>query len=233
MLSIKNVSSFYGSAQALFDVSIELDEGSPLAIIGPNGGGKSTLLDCVTGNKEFDGTIKFQNSDVADLEPWDIAADVGYSTEERNLFGDMSVEQNLRLGGYTNTEKTDETMEYVFELFPILEERREQSAKTLSGGEQQMLTISRALMTDPTLLVLDEPSLGLAPKIIKDISEALKKIKADGITLLIAEQNVTFASDHADRLVLLESGVVKENGPTEQMLADDYMQEAYFGSGSS
>jgi branched-chain amino acid transport system ATP-binding protein len=229
MLTVDSVSAYYGSAQALFDVSFDLEEGEALGIIGPNGAGKTTLLDCITGHKNYEGTIEFLGQSIEDMEPWELSESIGYVTEERNLFLDMSVHQNLTMGAYSNRDAMDENLDRVHDLFPRLAERREQAARTMSGGEQQMLAIGRGLMNDPEILILDEPSLGLAATIIKDLGEAIAEIKGQGLTVLIAEQNITFALDHAEELLLLDRGVIEHRGTSEELAERSQIEESYFG----
>lgn len=230
LIAVEDLEAYYGAMYVLKGVSFAVDTGSITAVIGPNGAGKTTLLDCLTGFKEFEGVIRYRGRSVADNDPWDFGGKIGYCTEEGNLFGDMTVEENLALGAYTveRSERRD-LLHRVFDLFPRLEERRAQQAKTLSGGEQQMLSIGRSLMTDPELLILDEPSLGLAPTIIKDISESLEEIHEQGVTVLMAEQNVSLALDHADRIFLLEQGAIATTGTPSELEDDDRIRESYFG----
>jgi branched-chain amino acid transport system ATP-binding protein len=228
LLRVESVDSFYGSARALSDVTFEVPEGGVTGIIGPNGAGKSTLLDCITGFKEYSGTIEFRDEPIEEMAPWDLGGRIAYCTEDGNLFDDMTVAENLKLGGYNAEETLSRNEEYVFDLFPRLEDRRSQMARTLSGGESQMLSIGRGLMTDPDLLILDEPSLGLAPTIIKDISAALDDIYEDGMTVLLAEQNVNLVFDHADTIMLLENGKVAMRGPASELEDEEYIQESYF-----
>jgi len=159
-----------------------------------------------------------------------VEAGLIYCTETRDLFGYMSVEDNLALGGdRRGNEQIDENLAFVYELFPRLEERREQNARTMSGGEQQMLAIGRALVGDPDLLVLDEPTIGLAPVVLEDISDALDPIREAGVTVLLTEQNVTFALKHADRIYLLENGQVARTGTPDELRGDDYIRDTYLG----
>ncbi|WP_255197626.1 ABC transporter ATP-binding protein [Halorarius litoreus] len=229
LVRIDGVESYYGQAQALFGVSFGVDRGSVTAIIGPNGAGKTTLLDCLTGFKEYSGTITYADESIAGCPPWELGGDrIGYCTEKSNLFEDMTVLQNLRLGSYDCQDDIDANLERVFELFPRLEERTRQRARTLSGGEQKMLAIGRSLMADPELLLLDEPSLGLAPTIVKDIKAALEDIIDTGVTVLVAEQDVSLAMDLADRIMLLENGSIEARGTPAEFEADDRISETYF-----
>lgn len=229
VLEVEGVSSHYGTAMALSDVSFTLDEGEAVGVVGPNGAGKSTLLDCITGFKNFEGTIRYRGESVSGRDPWELGHSIGYATEEGNLFDDMTVLENLNAGAHTAPEQEAASRERVFELFPRLDERREQRARTLSGGEKQMLSIGRSLMSDPSLLVLDEPSLGLAPIIIDDISEALGEIIRDGTTVLLCEQNISLAQTHADQLLLMEHGTIAERGTPAEFKDDDRIRNTYFG----
>lgn len=229
LVVVNSVEASYGKAQALFDISFEIKEGDVLGIIGPNGAGKTTLLDCLTGFKSFDGSIAFRGDSVRDKKPWSVAGGIGYATEEGNLFDDLSVFQNLKMGSYTSRDAFSQNAQRVYELFPRLEQRKEQTARTLSGGEQQMLAIGRAMMTDPDLLILDEPSLGLAPSVLKDIREGLEEVIESGLTVLLAEQNVTLALELSDQLLILENGRVAERGTPEEFQDNERIQESYFG----
>ena len=230
MLRVEDLSVSYGEIQALRGVDISLDEGEVISVIGPNGAGKTTLVDTITGFLDYEGSITIRGKEVSEMEPEDIVREgVIYCTESRDLFTFMDVEDNLRLGAYTDTEDMEERLEFVYDLFPVLEERVDQNAGTMSGGEQQMLAIGRALMGDPDLLILDEPTIGLAPVIIEDISSAIDTITDEGVTVLLCEQNVTFALDHADHIYLLENGSIEREGAPELLQGDDYIQESYLG----
>ena len=229
LLSVDSVESYYGQAQALFGVSFEVDSGSVTAIIGPNGAGKTTLLDCITGFKSFNGQIIYNSISVASQKPWELGGDkIGYCTEKSNLFGDMTVKQNLRLGSYECQDDIAQHLDRVYDLFPRLKNRTSQTARTLSGGEQKMLAIGRSLMADPELLLLDEPSLGLAPTIVKDIREALVNIIDSGMTILLAEQDVNLAMELADRIMLLENGQIESRGTPAEFEADERISQTYF-----
>jgi branched-chain amino acid transport system ATP-binding protein len=229
MIDVDSVSSFYGNAQALFDVSFEVDENKVISIIGPNGAGKTTLIDCITGFQEYNGSIQVAGDQVVGKDPWQLADRIGYCTEENNLFHDLTVEQNLRLNGPSDQKELEENLQEVFDLFPRLQERVNQTARTLSGGESKMLAIGRALMGDPEILVLDEPSLGLAPSVLADIDDVLEKIAGQGRTVLIAEQNVTFGMKHADKLILLESGEVQMVSDADEIDEESEIWETYMG----
>jgi branched-chain amino acid transport system ATP-binding protein len=227
----EDVSVTYGTATALSGVTFRVDEAEVVGIIGPNGAGKSTLANAISGFQAYTGSLRYRGQEVADRSP---AALVGqglvHCTEKRDLFGFMSVVDNLRMGAYSRDwHRADERLAEIYDLFPRLSERAEQNAHTLSGGEQQMLAIGRSLMGDPDTLLLDEPTMGLAPVILADISDALTEIADGGTTVVICEQNVTFTMDHADRIYLLENGTFVREGTPETLLDDDYVREVYLG----
>ena len=232
VLEATDVQVSYGKVTALRGVDLELGEGELVSLIGPNGAGKTTFCDTVNGFLPFGGSVEYRGMEVGSTSR-DELVDRGmiYCTEERDLFGFMDVEDNLRLGAYAidDEDYVDQQLEFVYDLFPRLEERTEQNARSMSGGEQQMLAIGRALMGDPDLLILDEPTIGLAPVILEDISQAIDPIQEQGVSILLTEQNVTFALDHADRMYLLENGEVVKTGTPEQLRGDDYIRETYLG----
>jgi branched-chain amino acid transport system ATP-binding protein len=232
VLEAENVQVSYGKVTALRGVDLELAEGELVSLIGPNGAGKTTFCDTVNGFLPFGGSVRFRGAEVGSVSR-DKLVDRGmiYCTEERDLFGFMDVEDNLRLGAYAIDDESyvEQQLEFVYDLFPRLEERTDQNARSMSGGEQQMLAIGRALMGDPDLLVLDEPTIGLAPVILEDISQAIDPIQEQGVSILLTEQNVTFALDHADRMYLLENGEVVKTGTPEELRGDDYIRETYLG----
>jgi branched-chain amino acid transport system ATP-binding protein len=232
VLKAENVQVSYGKVTALRGVDLELSEGELVSLIGPNGAGKTTFCDTVNGFLGYGGNVEYRGTEVSSV-PRDQLVDTGmiYCTEERDLFGFMDVEDNLRLGAYAIDDESyvEQQLEFVYDLFPRLEERTDQNARSMSGGEQQMLAIGRALMGDPDLLVLDEPTIGLAPVILEDISQAIDPIQEQGVSILLTEQNVTFALDHADRMYLLENGEVVKTGTPEELRGDDYIRETYLG----
>jgi branched-chain amino acid transport system ATP-binding protein len=234
MLSIKNLNVFYGVIQALHDVSLEVREGEIVTLIGSNGAGKSTTLMTLSGAVEpRSGTIEFQGEDLKEVAPHKrVGAGLVQSPEGRRVFASMSVAENLDLGAYTRRDKANlkTDLDEVFEMFPRLKERRNQAAGTLSGGEQQMLAIGRALMSKPMLLLLDEPSLGLAPLLVKEIFSDLKKIRARGVTVLLVEQNAHLALEIADRAYVLETGRVVMEGAAKEIAANPRVKEAYLGA---
>ncbi|MFP9061460.1 ABC transporter ATP-binding protein [Natrialbaceae archaeon A-chndr2] len=232
VLELEDVSVSYGKVQALRDVDLHVDSGEVVGVIGPNGAGKSTLSDTIAGFKPYDtGSVRFRGTEVSTLTPDKLTEDrVIYCTERRDLFGFMTVAENLRLGAYTNRHNLNDRLEFVYDLFPRLDERREQDARTLSGGEQQMLAIGRALMGSPEFLILDEPTIGLAPVIIDDITNALEQIQEEeNVTILLCEQNVTFTFRHADRIYLLEKGSIAREGTAEALRQDKHIKDAYIG----
>lgn len=231
LLEVEELSVYYSKAHVLKGVSLEVDEGEFVAVIGPNGAGKTTLFRSISGLKDYRGRIRFAGEEL----PGNPAAIVGrgiiHCPEERHLFPFMSVYDNLILGAYRrNRDKgVQRDLEVTYELFPILKERRRQLSRTLSGGEQQMLAIGRALMGKPRLLLLDEPTLGLAPIVRRDISTALERINERGMTIFLAEQNVVFALEHSDRLYLLETGQIVREGTGAEFEADEHIRHSYLG----
>ena len=233
LLKISNIDVFHGTFQALWDVSVDVRQGEMLALIGANTSGKTTLLDTISGLLHpAKGTIEFGGRDIGQLDPYQIV-ELGITQvpEGRRIFPDMSVLDNLVIGSYSGSarSKKSENIEKVYEHFPKLQERRKQIAKTLSGGEQQMLAIGRGLMADPKLMLIDEMSLGLAPIVIDELFRALKKIKERGITILFVEQNVRRTLQEADRAYILETGRVALSGDAAQLCEEDQVKKAYFG----
>jgi len=232
LLEVEKVDVFYGKAQALYGISFEVEEGEFVSLIGPNGAGKTTLFNALSGLVPYRGTIRFCGKDLP-KRPYEIVQlGIVHCPEGRSLFPYLSVLDNLMLGAYRRKDgdiKGD--LEVVFELFPLLEERKRQLANTLSGGEQQMLAIGRALMGRPKLLMLDEPTLGLAPIIRAHISQALDEIRERyRMTILLAEQNADFAFKHSERIYLLETGHIVREGSAEELRQDEYIRRAYLGS---
>jgi branched-chain amino acid transport system ATP-binding protein len=242
-LEIKNLEVDYGIVKAVKKVSMKVETGSIVAILGANGAGKTTLIKSVSGAvKVSAGQILLEGEDITNKDPYKIAEKrVMQSPEGRMILVGLTVEENLLVGAYalkaikepgkekTKKQRTNELLERVFGYFPILKERRKQQASTLSGGEQQMLAIGRALMGDPELLLLDEPSLGLAPLIVRDIFNIIKQIKEEGKTILIVEQNAYQTLKIADYAYVLELGKVKFEGKAKDLLKDDQLMNAYLG----
>ncbi len=233
LLKIRNIDVFHGTLQALWGVSVDIVEGEMLALIGANTSGKTTLLDTVSGLLHpVKGTIEFAGKDITRLDPYQIV-ELGITQvpEGRRIFPDMCVLDNLIIGSYTSSarKKRSDTLKKVYEHFPRLYERRKQVAKTLSGGEQQMLAIGRGLMADPKLMLIDEMSLGLAPIVIDELFKALRQIKERGITILFVEQNVRRTLKEADRAYILETGRVTLSGTAVNLCEEDSVKKAYFG----
>lgn len=226
-----DVTVSYGTVEAITDVDFHVNEGEIVGVVGPNGAGKTTLANAITGFLEYEGHVEYMGREVREQGAADLVAQgLIHCTEQRDLFGYMSVEDNLLMGAYRRGwDDHDRQLEYVYSLFPRLEERADQAARTMSGGEQQMLAIGRALMSKPVTLVLDEPTLGLAPIILEDISEALREINDEGVTAIICEQNVTFTMTHADRVYLLENGAFVREGDPETLRGDEYVRDVYLG----
>ncbi len=232
MLEIKGINVFYGAIQALDDVSIHVNPGEIVAIIGSNGAGKSTLLRTISGLiRARTGSISYNGVDITNAQPHEIVKmGLSQAPEGRRIFTNMSVHENLQLGAYLRKDsKVQSDMDAVLDRFPRLRERFKQSAGTLSGGEQQMLAISRALMSNPEILLLDEPSLGLAPFLITEIFNIVKDLNKDGKTVLIVEQNANRALEISDRAYVLETGVVVLEGTGRDLLVDPKVKEAYLG----
>ncbi len=236
MLVLERVGSYYGRIQALKAISLRVEEGEIVALIGANGAGKTTLLNSVSGLVlPQEGRVLFDGRDIGHLPPEDtVHLGISHVPEHRQLFGTMTVYENLLLGAYHRRVSRAELagdLRQVFELFPRLEERQGQLAGTLSGGEQQMLAIARGLMARPRLLLLDEPSLGLAPLIVRDLFQVIRSLRERGTTVLLVEQNARAALHLADRAYVLETGSIVLEGPAQELLEDERVQAAYLGGG--
>jgi branched-chain amino acid transport system ATP-binding protein len=233
LLEIKKIYHYYGKARALEEINLKVEKEALDAVIGPNGAGKSTLLRVISGLEEPDrGKIEFLGERIDEMKPHKIAKrGISHCPERRRLFFDMNVEDNLKMGSYTlkDKEKYKELRDFVFEIFPRLNERRKQRAGTLSGGEQQMLAIARAIMADPKLLLMDEPSLGLAPKIKNKIFEAIELIKKKGTTTLLVEQDAVLAMAAAKNIHVLEEGKIEMRGTKEELEKEPRIKEVYLG----
>ena len=233
MLELKSVRAGYGGFQALFDVSLEVRHGEAVAVIGPNGAGKTTLMRVISGLiRPTAGTIAMEGVDlVATPSHRIVEVGIAHVPENRRLFPRMSVEDNLMMGGFIPAARAKfrPRLDVVYELFPRLRERRHQLAGTMSGGEQQMCAIGRALMSDPKLLLLDEPSAGLAPVIVQQVFELVKRLRAGGLTVLIVEQNVQQVLRVVDRAYLLKAGSIRSAGTAAQLLDSETIREAYLG----
>ena len=234
LLEVNHIDSFHGSFQALWDVSLSVKPGEIVAIIGANGSGKSTLLDTISGLVHpAKGSIEFEGKNISTLEPFKIV-DLGISQtpEGRRIFPDLTVFENLKIGSYNRRARSERAhnLQKVYQLFPLLEERKTQLAKTLSGGEQQMLALGRGLMSNPKLMLLDEISLGLAPLLVNELYRALKEIRERGITILFVEQNARRSLIEADRAYIMEAGRVVLSGNVEDLREEEKVKRAYFGA---
>ncbi|HEX8139906.1 MAG TPA: ABC transporter ATP-binding protein [Pyrinomonadaceae bacterium] len=233
MLTLENVSVNYGAINALSGVSLKVEKGEVVTLIGANGAGKSTTLRTITGLLEpAEGRVIFEGEDISGKPTHKLVArGISMSPEGRGVFANLSVRENLQMGAYLqkNRSQIASDMQRVFEMFPRLKEREGQSAGTLSGGEQQMLAMGRALMSRPRLLLLDEPSLGLAPLVVHTIFEAIEEIRSKGTTILLVEQNAHAALKHSDRAYVLETGQIVMEGPSADLAADPRIKEAYLG----
>ncbi len=232
MLEIDNLDVYYGAIQALNGVTLNVQEGEVVSIIGSNGAGKSTLLRTVSGlNRPREGAIRFKGSEIQGTAPDKIVRmGISQSPEGRRIFTNMTVQENLQLGAFTRTDNEIQSdMEKVMDKFPRIRERLKQSAGTLSGGEQQMLAICRALMSRPKLLLLDEPSMGLAPNLVTEIFNIIGELHKDGVTILLVEQNANRALEIADRAYVLETGHIVLEGNGRDLLTNPKVKEAYLG----
>lgn len=233
MLEIKDLHVNYGAVHALNGVSMTVNDGEIVSLIGANGAGKTTTLRTITGlEKAASGSITFDGHDLRKTEPSKIITlKLAHVPEGRHIFPQMTVEENLEMGAFTDPADMAKTMADVYERFPRLKERKRQLAGTLSGGEQQMLAVGRAMMTRPRLIMMDEPSLGLAPLVVKDIFGIISRLSADGITILLIEQNANAALHAAHYGYVLETGMMTLSGTGEELLSSKSIQEAYLGRG--
>jgi len=233
LLSVNGLQAGYAELQVLWDVSLSVNDGEFVALIGSNGAGKTTTLRAIAGLiRPKSGEVTFLGEAITGMAPQVVCRrGISFITEELNLFEGMSVYDNLLLGAYNLKEpiKIKSTLEHVYHLFPILKDRQNQLAGTLSGGERRMLAVGRGLMSEPKLLMVDEPSLGLAPKIVMDVFNALKALHKDGVTLLLVEQNVNNTLQIADKAYVMEQGRVVLHGPSAELLQNDYLRETYLG----
>ena len=229
MLKISNLNVSYGAIHAIHDVSMEVGDGEIVSLIGANGAGKTTILHSITGLKKADsGTIEYNGQDLIKTEPSKIVTlGMAHVPEGRHVFPTMTVEENLEMGAYitSDKEKIKKTAESVFERFPRLKERRKQLAGTLSGGEQQMLAVGRALMSNPSILLMDEPSMGLSPLLIREIFSIIKAVHEQGITVLLVEQNAKMALSIADRAYVLETGRISMTGTGQELLNNENVRK--------
>jgi branched-chain amino acid transport system ATP-binding protein len=233
MLEVNNIKSFYGNIQVLWDVSLKVNKGEIVALIGANGAGKSTLVHAITGLLRIaSGSIKFLDKQIDQLPPH-IITELGIShiPEGRKLFTEMSVHENLEMGAYPKNawKSKPKTLEHVFQIFPTLKERKKQLARTLSGGEQQMLAMGRGLMSMPKLCIIDEPSNGLAPMVVMEVFKIIQSLREQGITILLIEQNVKQTLEISDRAYVLENGRIVMEGDCATCLASEHIKKAYLG----
>lgn len=232
MLSVDRFSVRYGAVRALQDASIHVGRGELVALLGPNGAGKTSLISGIAGLVASAGSIKFNDQDITSLPTEDrVRRGLSMTPEGRHVFANLTVAENLRLGAAIRSDRggVAEDFEKYLALFPILRDRLHQLAGTLSGGEQQMLAIARSMMSRPKLLMLDEPSLGLAPRIVAQMFEYIQLLKAVGVTLLVVEQNVMQALKHADRAYIISAGAIRHEGSGEEMRADRRLIDYYLG----
>ncbi len=233
MLELKGVNAGYGSFQALFGISLEVEAGEAVAVIGPNGAGKTTLMRVISGmTASFSGSMTMEGQSLTEVAPHQIVdLGIAHVPENRRLFPGMTVEDNLKLGGFSPKarSKSTENLDFVYELFPRMRERRSQLAGTMSGGEQQMCAIGRAIMSGPKLLLMDEPSAGLAPVVVQQVFALVRRIRQEGFTVLIVEQNVQQVLKVADRAYLLEAGQLIDSGNAADLLQSETVRKAYMG----
>lgn len=233
MLKITDLEVYYGVIQAIKGISFEVNEGEVIALIGANGAGKTTILHTVTGLiQPKKGKIEFEGTDITKVPAHKIVSmGMAHVPEGRRVFAQLSVYENLKMGAYTRSDKNEieETLKMVYKRFPRLEERKNQLAGTLSGGEQQMLAMGRALMSHPKIILMDEPSMGLSPIFVNEIFDIIKEVSASGTTVLLVEQNAKKALSIADRAYVLEIGNIKLEGPADELMNNDAIKKAYLG----
>jgi branched-chain amino acid transport system ATP-binding protein len=233
MLSLATVSAGYGSFQALFGVSLEVSRGEAVGVIGPNGAGKTTLMRVISGILPMRaGAMTLEGHSIGGMPAHRVVEQgIAHVPENRRLFPRLSVEENLRVGAFIPSARArfSERLDWVYDLFPRLKDRRNQLAGTMSGGEQQMCAIARALMSKPKVLLMDEPSAGLAPLVVAQVFELVRKIRAEGLTVLIVEQNVQQVLEVVDRAYLLEVGAIKLSGTATELKGNSFIREAYMG----
>ncbi|OQB23497.1 MAG: High-affinity branched-chain amino acid transport ATP-binding protein LivF [Firmicutes bacterium ADurb.Bin182] len=232
MLKVNNLKINYGGIEAVKGISFSIEQGGIVTLIGANGAGKSTTLRCIAGLiKPRSGSIEFLGEDITGKDPAAIVArGITMVPEGRKIFSDLTVLENLKIGAYLRTESLDEDLKWIFDLFPRLKERSWQLGGTLSGGEQQMLSVGRALMSRPKLIMMDEPSLGLAPLIVRDIFEIIKEINRQGVTILLIEQNANMALKTADIGYVMETGRITLTGTGYELLTNEGVKAAYLGA---
>lgn len=233
MLELKNLDSGYDFLQVLWDVSLRVEQGEFVALIGPNGAGKSTTLRTISGLlTPKSGEVLFKGKPINKLKAHEVSRmGISYVSEQLNLFTDMSVEENLLLGAYAirDQEEQQKTLGFVYELFPRLSERKKQLAGTMSGGERKMLAIARGMMSNPELMLVDEPSLGLQPSLVTDVFNSLKRLSDQNVTILLVEQNVNATLEITNRAYILEQGRIVMEGPSHTMKENEHVRNAYLG----
>ena len=231
MLKVNNLAVSYGAIKAIHGVSLEVHDGEVVSLIGANGAGKTTILRTISGLKKADdGEILFNGTDLRKMEPSKIITlKLAHVPEGRHIFPQMTVEENLEMGAFTDKKDLEANMEEVFERFSRLKERRRQLAGTLSGGEQQMLAVGRALMAKPSMILMDEPSMGLSPLLVKEIFSIIKEVNRKGITVLLVEQNAKMALSISSRAYVMETGKITISGDAGELLRDDRVKKAYLG----
>ena len=233
ILQVRGIKVRYSTVPVIQGLSLTMDPGETICVIGANGAGKSTFLKAIMGAVSvFDGEILFQGREIQDLKTEEVVRiGITYVPEERMLFTALSVEENILLGAYTLNEKERirKNLQFVYSLFPILRDRRNQAALTLSGGEQQMVAIGRGLMSNPRLFMMDEPSLGLAPRLVDEVLDTVRRLKQEGINILLVEQNVREALEIADRGYVLQTGRIVQEGTGKELLKSDTVRQAFLG----
>jgi branched-chain amino acid transport system ATP-binding protein len=233
LIQINDLCAWYGKAQALNQINLEVNRAETIAIVGANGAGKSTLLDSIMGLVRNTGSIYLEGEDITATKTQDrVEQGIGYAPERFNLFPYMTVRDNLLVGAYTARTEIDKNLSAVHKLFPRLAEREQQETATQSGGERQMVSLGRAMMSSPRILLVDEPTIGLAPKVCGEIAEVLRRLREEmGLTVIVTEQNANFALSLADRLYVLESGCITASGSADELAKDDTLAKSYFGAG--
>ena len=234
MLKVSNLNVSYGAEHAIHNVNLEVNEGEIVSLIGANGAGKTTILHTITGLKDAtSGSITYNDTDLRKIDPSNIVTlGMAHVPEGRHVFSQMTVEENLKMGAYYRKDKPKIELDIydIYKRFPRLKERYKQTAGTLSGGEQQMLAMGRAIMSQPKILLMDEPSMGLSPLLVKEIFKIVEELHDTGITILLVEQNAKMALSIADRAYVLETGHVSMTGNAKELLADDIIRKAYLGA---
>jgi branched-chain amino acid transport system ATP-binding protein len=230
LLQVDNIHTYYGLSQVLFDVSLEIDKGEVVVLLGRNGAGKTTTMISVMGlNPPKKGKVAYKGQDITGMNPFKVARlGIGFVPEDRRIFPDLTVEANLDVGRMNTQKKSNPwTLERVYQIFPVLGKFAKRRGGTLSGGEQQMLTIARTLMGNPEVILLDEPSEGLAPLVVRMLGEFIDVLKKEGVTVLLSEQNVKFALKHSDRAYIVDKGTIKYQGTIAQLDKDEEIKKQY------